>query len=135
MLLRTALRNLAKVVSDEAARNPKFAERLWVVFESAMSKRSAKTIPAARRAGSKTTRPANRRPESVLDPVALAAQGEAALRAELALLTLDQLKDIVADYGMDQGRLVMKWKKSNRVIDKIVEISIGRAHKGGAFRS
>ncbi|MDE0403802.1 MAG: hypothetical protein OXI53_00610 [Nitrospira sp.] len=57
------------------------------------------------------------------------------LRAELALLTLDQLKDIVADYGMDREKLVMKWKTPNRVIDRIVEISISRAHKGDVFRS
>lgn len=135
MLLRTVLRNFAKVVSDEADRNPEFAERLWVVFKSAMTKRPVKTAPAASGAGSKTSRPANRRPPAVLDPIALAVQGEEALRAKLAPLTLDQLKDIVADYGMDQKRLVMKWKTPNRVIDRIVEISILRAHKGDAFRS
>jgi hypothetical protein len=69
-----------------------------------------------------------------LDPVALAAQGEEALRNRLAALTLDQLKDIVADHGMDRDRLVMKWRKPNRVIDRIVEVSISRAHKGDAFR-
>ena len=135
MLLRTVLRNFAKVVSDEADRNPEFAERLWVVFKSAMTKRPVKTAPAASGAGSKTSRPANRRPPAVLDPITLAVQGEEALRAKLAPLTLDQLKDIVADYGMDQKRLVMKWKTPNRVIDRIVEISILRAHKGDAFRS
>ena len=135
MLLRTVLRNFVKVVSDEAERNPEFAERLWVVFKSAMATRPAKTTSAASGASSKTSRPANRRPPAVLDPVALAGKGEEVLRAELALLTLDQLKDIVADYGMDREKLVMKWKTPSRVSDRIVEISIKRAHKGDAFRS
>ena len=136
MLLRTVLRNLVKVVSDEAERNPEFAERLWVVFKSAMATHPAKTTSAAASgASSKTGRPANRRPQAVLDPVALAGKGEEVLRAELAPLTLDQLKDIVADYGMDREKLVMKWKTPSRVSDRIVEISIKRAHKGAAFRS
>ena len=135
MLLRTVLRNFVKVVSDEAERNPEFAERLWVVFKSAMAPRPAKTTSAASGASSKTSRPANRRPPAVLDPVALAGKGEEVLRAELAPLTLDQLKDIVADYGMDREKLVMKWKTPSRVSDRIVEISIKRAHKGDAFRS
>ena len=135
MSLRAVLRNFVKVVSDEADRNPEFAERLRVVFQSAMATRTAKTTSAASGAGSKSSRPANRRPPAVLDPVALALQGEKALRTELAPLALEQLRDIVADYGMDPGRLVMKWKTPSRVIDRIVEISVSRAHKGDAFRS
>ena len=132
MTLRTVLRDFVKAVSDEADRNPEFAERLRVVFESntrAFKNRSS----VARTSGSGRARPANRRPPAILDPVALATRGEDELRAELASLTLDQLKDIVADYGMDRDRLVMKWRTTNRVIDRIVEVSISRAHKGDAF--
>ena len=135
MSLRTILRNFAKVVSDEAERNPKFAEELQVVFKRDIPIGPAKMATAASGEGSKTGRPANRRPPAVLDPVTLALQGEEVLRAELSSLTLEQLRDIVADYGMDPGRLVMKWKTPNRVIDRIVEISINRAHKGDVFRS
>ena len=135
MSFRTILRSLVKVVSDEAERNPKFAEQLRNVFKSAVPASPSKMASAASRKGPKTGRPANRRPPAVLNPVMLARQGEEALRAELSILTLEQLRDIVADYGMDPGRLVMKWKTTNRVIDRIVEISIGRAHKGDVFRS
>lgn len=135
MSLQKVLRDFVKVINDEAERNPNFAERLRVVFESAMGTRTAKRTSAARGAVSKTGRPANRRPAAVLDPVALATQGEGSLRAALAPLTLEQLKDIVADYGMDPGKRVMKWRTTDRVIDRIVEISVSRAHKGDAFRS
>jgi len=59
---------------------------------------------------------------------------ELALRSALEKLSLNQLRDIVAEYGMDPGRLVMKWMAPERVIDRIVEISSARAHKGDAFR-
>jgi hypothetical protein len=36
---------------------------------------------------------------------------------------------------MDPGKLVIKWKKAERIIDRIVEISMARAQKGDAFRS
>ena len=132
--LHTILRDFVKVVSDEAERNPDFAERLRVVFETS-TMRPRIHSSATRRMNSKVTRSANRRPPAILDPVALAARGEEALRIKLAPLTLDQLKDIVADYGMDRERLVMKWRTPKRVIDRIVEVSISRAHKGDAFRS
>ena len=133
MTLRTVLRNFVKVVSDEADRNPDFAEQLRIVFES-NTPRPSKRRSAASTTGSRGTRPANRRPPAILDPVALVAHGEESLRTELAPLTLDQLKDIVADYGMDRDRLVMKWRTASRVIDRIVEVSISRAQKGDAFR-
>ena len=60
--------------------------------------------------------------------------GEEVLRKSLEPLSVEQLKDIVADHGMDPGKLVMKWKDAGRIIDRIVEIAIGRAQKGNAFR-
>ena len=135
MPLRKVLRDFVKVVSDEADRNPDFAERLQAALQPEIAKRPVRKISAPRKTASKSIRPANRRPPAVLDPVALAVEGEEALRAQLTPLTLEQLKDIVADYGMDREKLVMKWKTPGRIIDRIVEISISRARKGDAFRS
>lgn len=81
-----------------------------------------------------TKRGKNRRTPAVFDPVQVVRDGETALRDALAKLSLEQFRDIVAEYGMDQGRLVMKWVSTERVIDRIVEMSISRAHKGSAFR-
>jgi hypothetical protein len=74
-----------------------------------------------------------RRAPPVLDPIALARQGEGLLRERLAALDVEQLKDVVADYGMDQGKLVMKWKTPERIIERIVEFSLARAVKGDVF--
>ena len=135
MSLRTILRDLAAVVSDEAERNPEFSERLQAVLQLTAVPAAGRSHFAPRRAMSEPRRAANRRPPAVLNPIELALQGEAALRARLEPLTLDQLKDIVADYGMDQDKLVMKWRTSQRVIERIVETAVRRAHKGDAFRS
>ena len=133
MSLHKVLRDFVNVVVNEAEQNPDFADKLRVVFEpnadSTKKERSVAITTSSRR-----TRPANRRPPAVLDPVSLAAHGKEALHAELSALTLDQLKDIVADYGMDRDKLVMKWRTKSRVIDRIVEVSISRAQKGDAFR-
>lgn len=127
MKLRAKLLDLAKAVADAADRDPELASRLTEIFGAAP--------PAPKRSEPAPGRAKNRRPAALLDPVALVADGEPALRDRLAALSLDQLLDVVAEYGMDPGKLVMKWKDPARVIDRIVEIALGRAQKGHAFRS
>jgi len=61
-------------------------------------------------------------------------EGEGELRRRLADLELEQLRDIIAEHGMDNDRLAMKWKDVNRVIDRIVSRVVDRAAKGDAFR-
>ena len=135
MSVKSRLRNFVRVVSDEADRNPDFANRLREVFDGNPAPQRGSAPPAARKTSSVSRRPANRRSPAVLDPVTIAQRGEDLLREALKPLDLEQLKDIVADYGMDQRRLVMKWKTPARVIDHIVEVSVSRARKGDAFRS
>jgi len=60
--------------------------------------------------------------------------GDVALRQRLQGMTLDQLRDIVSEHGMDKSHLVMKWAKSERVIEHIVATASARARKGDAFR-
>lgn len=135
MSLRKVLRDLAKAVADEAERNPEFAERIRTILGDQIT--ATKRRSASRSAGgtpAENKKRGNRRAPAILDPVALAAEGEVVVRSQLAPLDLEQLRDIVADYGMDPGKLVMKWKSPERVIDKIVEISLARARKGDAFR-
>jgi len=124
MNIKRALNELVRAVVDEAERNTEFARRI----EEALGIQEKPKKPALARA-------AHRRAPAALDPVELARQGEAALRAGLRALNIEQLKDVVADYGMDPGKLVLKWKAIDRIIDRIVEVSIGRAKKGEGFLS
>lgn len=128
MTLRRMLSDIAKAVADQAERDPDFADRLNKILgtNAAVSKATASGT---------TPRPRNRRNEAVFDPVSVAREGEAALRARLAQLSFEQLKDIVADYRMDAKKLVMKWKDPARILNHIVEVSVSRAAKGDAFRT
>ncbi len=127
MKLRTKLTAFAKAVAEAAERDQQFAARLEEIFGAAqLQPKRPKQIAG---------RPRNRRPAAVLDPVEVIREGDAVLRTRLEALSLEQLRDIVADHGMDPGKLVMKWKDSARVIERIVEISLGRSQKGDAFRT
>ncbi|WP_199823153.1 hypothetical protein [Kitasatospora sp. MY 5-36] len=123
--LAAMLARLTEAVALEAARTARFSR--------ALTKALADVSPPAP-AGDRRPR-ASRRTRGIIDPFAVFAQsGEAGLRSHLGELDLDQLRDIVAEHGMDHDRLAMKWKDSHRVIDRIVERVEARTAKGSAFR-
>lgn len=122
--LATALARLVEVVAGEAARSARFASAL----EGALTVADAPRAQVTRRTG--------RRTPGLLDPFAVYADvGEVGLRERLAALDLEQLRDIVAEHGMDHDRLAMKWKDPERVIGRIVERVAARSAKGSAFRA
>ena len=142
MSIRARLAELCEIVADEAESNSAFRQRL----EQALNlKQTALPVPREERTRdpkarsdkpvTDVARKGGRRTPPVLDPLGLARQGEDVLRKELSLLDIEQLKDIVAAHGMDPGKLVMKWKDSTRIIDRIVELSLARSTKGDAFRA
>lgn len=136
MNLRNTLTRLMKVVVEEAERNPDFeAALIDALGSSTQGKRKApKEDSLGPVDDGELKRGKNRRASALLDPVQVVRDGEPALRSALEKLSLEQLRDIVAEYGMDPGRLVMKWNTPERVIDRIMEMSVARAHKGNAFR-
>jgi hypothetical protein len=130
MNLKQRLSVLVSAITEEAGKNETFRANI----ERALGVHASTGVPQAR-AGEATTQRGGRRTPAVLDPVELARLGESTLRAQINMLTLDQLRDIVAQYGMDPGKLVMKWKDIDRVKDRIVELALARATKGDAFRN
>jgi hypothetical protein len=77
-----------------------------------------------------------RREPAKLDPFKILAEGgEHALIARLAELDQEELRDIVAQYGMDPRRLVMKWRDSERIREHIMVTTVQRSRKGDAFRA
>jgi hypothetical protein len=128
--LRKHLLDLGRVIADQAERDPAFAEQI-VAALGLREHAGPKQVQIL----TGNARPKNRRPAAALDPILLVRDGEARLRERLSELTLEQLRDVVADYGMDPGKLVMKWKDAHRIVDRIVELSLARAQKGDAFRS
>ncbi len=135
MNLRSILNRLVRVVADEAERNPTFEAALSEALGTGPKRKPDKGHHASESPdGEGLKRGKNRRPPATFDPVQVFREGELALRSALEKLSLDQLRDIIAEYGMDPGRQVVKWKAPERVIDRIVEMSATRAHKGDAFR-
>ena len=122
MSLKKTLLALTGVVLEEAERNPGFAAQL----EQALGAGSAPVSPKRSRS----------RAQALVDPVAVLDDvGEAGLRGRLQPLTLEQLLDVVAEFGMDPAKLVMKWKSTDRIVDHIVDSSKRRSSKGDAFRA
>ena len=83
----------------------------------------------------RSSRSRNRRKPAPFDPFLIYAEGESALRTRLGELDLEALKDIVAEYGMDPGKLVLKWKTKERILEHILSTVQARSKKGDAFRS
>jgi hypothetical protein len=132
MSLREKLASLAIVIADEAERNSGFRRQL----EAALASQQPGLLAVDEdKGGADVHRKGGRRTPSVIDPLVLARQGEDILRQELSRLDIEQLKDVVAQYGMDPGKLVMKWKDAGRIIHRIVELSLARSTKGDAFRA
>lgn len=122
MNTRRRVELLFRAVLAELEANPGFELRVARVLQSP----GAEAEP----------RKSRRRERAVLDPISiLKTDGEARLREQLAALDLEKLKDIVSEYGMDTGKLVMKWRKPERIVAHIIAISETRARKGDAFRT
>lgn len=77
----------------------------------------------------------HRRAPALFDPFAAYAQSEHMLRQRLNGLHIEQLKDMVAEHGMDSSKLAMKWKAPGRLVELIVGTVRERSRKGDAFRS
>lgn len=131
MNIKRTLFEFVSAVIAEAEKNEEFKASV----ERALGGHNREIHERPARVNTETKRKGGRRTPAVFDPVELARQGEDILRAQLAVLTLEQLRDIVAQYRMDPGRLVMKWKDTNRIANRVVELAMARATKGDAFRS
>jgi hypothetical protein len=121
--LAEMLATVVKAVADEATRTPRFANALAAPLHPPSSRPSSVKRSARRKPG-------------VIDPFAVYNDtGEEGLRLRLSELGLEDLRDLIAEHGMDHDRLAMKWKDPGRVIDRIVEKVAARSAKGSAFRS
>lgn len=121
-----ALADFLTVVADEASRNRRFANRLAEALIRESTEPSKITAPRTRRA---------RREPGPWDPYTVHAElGEDGLRQRLSELDLEQLRNIIAEHGMDTDRLAMKWRDPDRVVARIVDRVVERATKGDAFR-
>lgn len=102
---------------------------LVLAFRASTSDAPAPDSPA-------TEPPKRRRQPSPLDPYAVAASdGVEGLREQLQHLDVEQLKDIVAAYGMNNDRRAMGWTDHGRLVERILARTDFGATQGSAFRT
>lgn len=124
------LKQLMNVIIEEAEHNESFLRKVEQIFEENVIIKNCDNSKKAK----EVRRPLNRRDPAVFDPVALISEDENLLIEKLQELTDVQLKDIIADYGMDPSKLAMKWKDRERLINHIIDVARRRASKGDVFR-
>ena len=142
--LSTILAGLAAVIAEEALNNVKFRARLNEVIDergqsTGLTPHEEPVAQVAREskgAPTKAKPKRRRRSPGPWDPYDVYAEvGEVGLKDRLSQLELEQLRDIVAEHGMNTDGLAMRWTKADRVIGRIVDRVVDRAAKGDAFRS
>lgn len=136
---------MTAVVAEEALRNPQFSAQLTEVLLGHRGTTMDPVPPAiapepgastSSRGAPKFKARRGRRNPGPWDPfVVYAASGETGLREQLGRLELEQLRDIIAEHGMNSDGLAIRWTKSDRVVGRIVERVILKAAKGDAFRT
>ena len=77
----------------------------------------------------------NRRSAAPFDPFLVYQEGESALIGRLGSLNIEELRDVVAEFGMDPAKLALKWKSTDRLAEHIFSTVKTRVTKGDAFRS
>lgn len=82
-----------------------------------------------------TTKKSGRRRPGRLDVMEVYRTNPDDLSRQLDELSIEELKDIIAENGMDRAKLAMKWKSKDRLIDLILNVVQSRTQKGDAFRS
>ncbi|WP_285181534.1 hypothetical protein [Rhodococcus sp. MEB032] len=87
------------------------------------------------RTETKARRVSTPRAPAALDPfAAFRSDGEDGLRKELGGLDLEQLRDILHQYGLDPDKRSMKWKTAGKVRERIVERVRATSTRDNAFR-
>ena len=129
MTVKKKLNALLREVIAEAEANPAFQERLAKALGP--DEKPVKAAPVERKRQAKPAehkRPSNRRTPAVIDPVQLARNSESELREALAKLDIEQLRDVVADYGMD--RLGYELSKAGAECARRAVVAVQQAQPG-----
>lgn len=140
-ILAAQLARLVTAIAEESARSRRLTHALTAALatpDDIARGTSREAKPRAAKSSSVNSgraRASHRRKPGPWDPFAVFAEvGADGLRERLMRLELEQLRDIVAEHGMDADKLAMKWKDTSRVVERIVDRVMSRSEKGSAFR-
>ena len=115
------LKEIFKIILDEVESNEEFKNKIYKVLEnekSTVKKKSKKKVVI----------------EPKLNPQKVILEGESNLVDKLTSLEISDLKDIIKFYEMDNTNSSSRWKKKDRLINYIVDVTKSRVGRGNAFR-
>lgn len=113
-------KKISKVIQDEMTENEEFAKKMEEVL-----------IPEMPTTEEKPKKKSKRNPAKI-HPIRLWEEGEEKLRAELAKLDVEELKDVIVEYGWNE-RGLMNIKKREKLEAVILERAKRIATRGDAF--
>jgi hypothetical protein len=123
MSLQKQLKSVFDELLAEVGRNDELRQRLADILGGSAEQTKASTRRSARRK------------PGLVDPMAVYREHPEDLSRRLDGLSVEELKDIIAEHGMDRTTLARKWKEKDRLIELIVNAVKSRSQKGDAFRA
>ena len=114
------LKELFNVIMEEMKTNDEFKKKIEVVLggEDKPKKKVKKKVII----------------EPKLNPLELISKSEVDLREKLSELEVIDLKNIIKFYEMDNTNSSSRWRKKERLVNYIVDVSKSRISRGNAFR-
>lgn len=122
-------KKVSACIADEITNNDEFANRLGLILEENLVKAKSSKAESVNTKSHK----GNRRRPAKINPFILLEQGAEVLKRALEALDIEELKDVIAENGMDTAKLAMKWKDGNRLINHIIDTTQRRSSRGEAF--
>lgn len=111
-------KKISKVIQDEMTENEGFAKKIEeILFPEGTEKPKKKS----------------KRNPAKINPIRLWEEGEEKLREEVAKLDVEELKDVIAEYGLDPKKSANRLKKREKLEELIFEGAKRTATRGDAF--
>ena len=123
MNINALLNSLFREISNEIHTNSGFRERIVQTIDKHIGAADKKKVQS------------HRRKPGPFDPMLLYRAQPETLKSRLEGVSIDELKDIIAEHSMDRIKLAMKWKSKDRLIDLIITTVHSRSQKGDVFRT
>ena len=114
------LKEVSNVIIEEVKTNEEFKKKIEMVLggENKSKKKVKKKVII----------------EPKLNPLEAISSGELELRDKLLELEVIDLKNIIKFYEMDNTNSCSRWKKKDRLVNYVIDVSKSRFNRGNAFR-
>ncbi len=121
------IKEFYEVIIEESKKNKEFSNRLQkVLLDNVKTEKNKGKTKGKKNLLSEK--------DILINPYELLLEGKEVLVNKLKEVELQDLKNIVNYYSMDPSKSFKRWRKRERFINLILEVSALRTNKGNAFR-